>query len=87
MKKINFTCPRCGGHKLIGRQPLQWIQIDVLGCDDDDDLLLDHDRPSIVDNDDDDYEIYCDNCYAQFSSETIVEMFNTDDEDSTCTST
>jgi hypothetical protein len=77
MKKINFKCPRCGGHKLIGRKPLQWMQIDVLGYDDGGDLLLDHDRPSITyDDDDDDFEICCDKCYAQFSFESIKEMFN-----------
>jgi hypothetical protein len=26
MKKINFTCPHCGGHNLMGKKPLQWIQ-------------------------------------------------------------
>jgi hypothetical protein len=34
MKKINFTCPHCGGHKLIVEKPFQWIQLDVLGLDD-----------------------------------------------------
>lgn len=73
MKKINFTCPHCGGHRLIGEKPLQWIQVNVLGWDDDGDLLFDHDRPSIVDDDGDDYDIFCKDCYAQFQLETIKE--------------
>jgi len=81
MKKLNFTCPECGGHKLIGAKPLQWIQLDIIGFDDDGDLLLDHDRPSIVDSimDDDgdlDFEIYCNDCHSSFSLEVIEEMFN-----------
>ena len=79
MKKLNFTCPRCGGHKLIVEQPLQWIQYDVLGLDDDGDLLLDYDSPSIVDDDGDKYEIYCNDCYEQFSFASIEEMFNSND--------
>ena len=74
MKKINFTCPHCGGHKLIGERQLQWIQLDVLGLDDDGCLLFDHDNPNIVDDDGDDYEIYCKDCYAQFQLDTIEEM-------------
>ena len=73
MKKINFTCPHCGGHKLIVERPLQWIQLKVLGLDDDGDLLLDHDRPSIVDDDNDDFKIYCENCYAEVSFVTDLE--------------
>lgn len=76
MKKINFTCPHCGGHKLIVEQPLQWIQLDVIGLDDDGDLLLDHDRPSIVDDGGDEYEIYCKDCYEQFSLASIKKMIN-----------
>lgn len=74
MKKINFTCPDCGGHKLIVEQPLQWIQYDILGFDDDGDLLLDHDRPSIVDDDNDDFKIYCKDCYAKIPLESIENM-------------
>ncbi|OQB08849.1 MAG: hypothetical protein BWY21_01043 [Parcubacteria group bacterium ADurb.Bin216] len=74
MKKINFTCPHCGGHKLIVEKPLQWIQLKVIGFDDDGDLLLDHDRPSIVDDDNDDFKIYCENCYAEVSLEVIKNM-------------
>ena len=66
MKNLNFTCPHCGGHKLIVEQPLQWIRLDIIGFDDDGDLLLDYDHPSIVDNDNDDYDIYCENCYVPF---------------------
>lgn len=73
MKKINFTCPHCGGHILIGERPFQWIQLDIIGFDDDGDLLFDHDRPNIVDDDGDDFEIYCGECYAKFSFESIVE--------------
>ena len=76
MKKIDFTCPHCGGHQLIGEKPFQWIQLKVIGFDDDGDLLFDHDRPSIVDNDNDDFEIYCENCYARVSFKSIREMFN-----------
>ncbi len=72
MKKLNFTCPHCGGHKLIGAKPLQWIQLDAIGFDDDGDLLFDHDRPSIVD-DNYDFEIYCENCYVKFSLGSIME--------------
>lgn len=79
MKKIDFTCPHCGGHRLIGEKPLQWIQVDVIGFDDDGDLLLDYDRPSIVDDDNSEFEIYCENCYAQVSFESIREMFNSND--------
>lgn len=78
MKKLNFTCPDCGGHKLIIEKPLQWIQLDVIGFDDDGDLLFDHDRPSIVDDDNDDFDIYCKDCYAQFSLEVIEEMVDID---------
>lgn len=74
MKKINFTCPHCGEHTLIAEQPLQWIQYDILGLDDDGDLLLDYDKPSIVDDDGDDFEIYCGECYTQFSIELIKYM-------------
>jgi transcription elongation factor Elf1 len=74
MKKIDFTCPHCGGHKLIVEKPFQWIQLDVIGLDDDGDLLLDHDRPSIVDNDNDDFDIYCENCYAEVPFESIEKM-------------
>ena len=74
MKKINFTCPHCGGHKLIVEQPFQWIQYDILGFDDDGDLLLDYDKPSIVDDDNDDFDIYCENCYAEVSLESIKEL-------------
>ncbi|MDY0387918.1 MAG: hypothetical protein RBT65_12500 [Methanolobus sp.] len=76
MKKINFTCPHCGGHKLIGEKPFQWIQLNVIGLDDDGDLLLDRDRPSIIGDVVDNFEIYCDNCHAQFSLASIKEMFN-----------
>ena len=79
MKKINFTCPHCGGDTLIGERPFQWIQLDIIGFDDDGDLLFDNDRPSIVDDDNDDFEIYCKNCYAKFSLESIEEMFNSND--------
>jgi len=74
MKKINFTCPHCGGHKLIVEKPLQWIQLNVLGLDDDGDLLLDHDRPSIVDDDNSEFEIYCENCYAEVPFDSIEKM-------------
>jgi len=73
MKKINFTCPHCGGHELIGEKPLQWIQLDVIGLDDDGDLLLNHDKPSIVYDDNDDFEIYCKDCYAKIPLESIEE--------------
>ena len=76
MKKINFTCPHCGGHKLIVEQPFQWIQYHVIGFDDDGDLLFDYDRPSIVDDDNLEFEIYCENCYAEVPFESIREMFN-----------
>lgn len=79
MKKINFTCPRCGGHRLIGEKPLQLMQIDVLGWDDDGDLLLDHNRPRIAYGEGDDFEIHCEKCYAQFSPESVAEMFNSND--------
>ena len=80
MKKIDFTCPNCGGHELIGAKPLQWIQLDIIGFDDDGDILFDHDRPSIVDDDGDlDFEIYCNDCHTQFSLELIEEMFNNND--------
>lgn len=74
MKKINFTCPYCGGHNLIAEKPLQWIQLNVLGLDDDGDLVLDHDRPSIVDDDNDDYGIYCHDCFEQVSFASIEEL-------------
>ena len=74
MKKLNFTCPHCGGHKLIVEQPLQWIQLDVIGFDDDGDLLFDHDRPSIVDDDGSDYEIYCNECYTKITKQEITEQ-------------
>ena len=76
MKKINFTCPHCGEHRLIGEKPVKWIQVDVIGLDGDGDLLFDHDRPRTVDDDNLDFEIYCENCYAKFSFESIEEMFN-----------
>ncbi len=79
MKKINFTCPHCGGHNLIAEKPLQWIQLNVIGLNDDGDLLFDHDRPNIVDDDNDDFEIYCENCYARVSFKSIREMFNSND--------
>ena len=74
MEKLNFTCPHCGGHELVVEQPLQWIQLNVLGFDDDGDLMLDHDNPSIVDDDGDDFEIYCENCYAKFTEQEITEQ-------------
>jgi DNA-directed RNA polymerase subunit RPC12/RpoP len=79
MKKINFTCPHCGGHRLIGERPFQWIQLDVIGFDDDGDLLFDHDRPSIIDDDNDDFEVYCENCHMRVSFKSIKEMFNSND--------
>lgn len=79
MKKINFTCPHCGGHTLIAERPFQWIQLGVIGLNWDGDLLFDHDRPSIIDGDDDDFGIYCKNCYAEFSPESIEEMLNSND--------
>jgi hypothetical protein len=79
MKKINFTCPHCGGHRLICEKPLQWIQVDVIGFDDDGDLFLDHDKPRIAYNVLDDFEIYCDDCYTQFSLESIECMFDSND--------
>ena len=80
MKKINFTCPHCGGHRLITERPLQWIQLEVIGFDDDGYLLLDHDSPSIIDDGNlDDFEIYCDDCYVQFSLASIEKMFNGND--------
>ena len=75
MKKLNFTCPHCGGHELIVEQPLQWIQYNILGFDDDGDLLLDYDKPSIVDDEGDDkYDIYCKDCYKLFSLASIENM-------------
>jgi len=79
MKKIDFTCPHCGGHELIGEKPLQWIQLNVIGLDDDGDLLLDHDKPSIVDDDNLEFEIYCKDCYAKIPLELIEYMFNSND--------
>ena len=79
MKKIDFTCPHCGEHKLIVEPPLQWIQYDILGFDDDGDLLLDYDKPSDDDNIVDDFEIYCKNCYLRVSFKSIREMFNSND--------
>ena len=79
MKKINFNCPYCGGHELIGEKPLQWIQLDVIGLDDDGDLLLNHDKPSIVYDDNDDFEIYCKDCYAKIPLELIEEMPDSND--------
>ena len=79
MKKINFTCPHCGGHKLIVEKPFQWIQLDVLGFDEDGDLLFDHDRPSIVDDDLADFEIYCHDCYERVSFASIRKMFKSND--------
>ena len=35
MKKIDFTCPHCGGHQLIGEKPVKWIQVDMIGLDGD----------------------------------------------------
>lgn len=78
MKKINFTCPHCGGHKLICEQPLQWIQMDIIGLEDGE-LILDHDMPSIVVDDGDDFEIYCKNCYAEVLPESIEKMLNSND--------
>ena len=74
MKKTNFTCPHCGGHKLIVEQPLQWIQYEVLGWEEDGELILDYDMPSVVDNDNDDFDIYCENCYAEVSLASIEEL-------------
>jgi DNA-directed RNA polymerase subunit RPC12/RpoP len=75
MKKLNFTCPDCGSHELIVERPLQWIQYDILGFDDDGDLLLDYDKPSIVDDEGDDkYDIYCKDCYKLFSLASIENM-------------
>lgn len=79
MKKINFTCPHCGGHKLICEQPLTWIQKDIIGLEEDGELILDHDMPSIVDNDNDDFDIYCSNCYAEVTLESIEKMLNSND--------
>jgi hypothetical protein len=78
MKNIDFTCPHCGGHELIGEKPLQWIQLNVIGLDDDGDLLLDHDRPSIVDDDNLEFEIYCKDCYAKIPLESIEEWRRND---------
>jgi len=76
MKKINFTCSHCGGHNLMAEKPLQWIQLNVVGLNDDGDLLFDH--PNIVDDDNDryDFEIYCKDCYEQFSLASIKKMIN-----------
>ena len=74
MEKLNFTCPHCGGHELVVEQPLQWIQLNVLGFDDDGDLMLDHDNPSIVDDDNSDYDIFCHNCYAKVTEQEITEQ-------------
>ena len=76
MKKINFTCPHCGGHRLITAKPLQWIQLDIIGFDDDGDILFDHDRPSIVDDDNSEFEIYWNDCYYRFSLTSIEEILN-----------
>lgn len=76
MKKINFTCPNCGGHKVFSEQPFRWIQLDIIGFDDDGNLLFDHDRPRIVDGNSAYFEIYCDNCYAEVPLKSIREMFN-----------
>jgi hypothetical protein len=75
MKKLNFTCPDCGGHQLIIEQPLQWIQYDILGFDDDGDLLLDKDKPSIVNDASDKYDIFCNDCEALFSLASIKETY------------
>lgn len=74
MKKINFTCPHCGGHRLIGEKPLQWLQVDVIGFDDGGDLLFDHDKPRIAYDAVDDFEIYCDDCCTKFSLKSIKEL-------------
>jgi hypothetical protein len=79
MKKINFTCSHCGGHNIMAEKPLQWIQLNVVGLNDDGDLLFDHDRPNIVDDDNDDFEIYCKDCYKQVSFESIEEMPDSND--------
>ena len=50
--------PRLWWSSTIIEQPLQWIQYDILGFDDDGDLLLDKDKPSIVDDASDKYDIF-----------------------------
>lgn len=79
MKKINFTCPHCGEHTLIAERPFQWIQLDIIGLDEDGDLLFDHDKPSIIDDVNYDFGIYCNDCDTEFSFESIKEMFDSND--------
>lgn len=74
MKKINFTCPHCGGHTLIAERPLQWIRLDVLGFDEDGDLLFDHAFPRHWTDNNDDFKIYCNNCYAEITEQEITEQ-------------
>lgn len=80
MKKLNFTCPHCGEHTLIAERPLQWLQLDIVGFNEDGELLFDHDRPNIIDDDNlNDFKTYCKNCYAEFLLELTEEIFDSND--------
>jgi len=74
MEKLNFTCPHCGGHELIGERPHQWIQLSVVGLDDNGGLLFDNDRPKIMCDEGGDLSVHCVNCYAQITEREIIEQ-------------
>lgn len=73
MKNLNFTCPHCGGHKLICEQQKR-IQYDVLGLDEKGHLILDYDTPSIVDYDGYDYKTYCENCDTKITGQELIKQ-------------
>lgn len=62
----------------MGERPFQLIQYNVIGLDDDGDIMFDYDRPSTMYDEDGDLEIHCVNCHAKIPLESIEERRRND---------
>ena len=78
MKKINFTCPHCGCHKVFGEKISQWMRLDVVGIDKDGFVCYDFDSAEYWADEGDDVMLFCDECFAQITEQEIIEQSNTD---------
>ena len=74
MKKINFTCPHCGGHKVFAERISEWMRMDVIGIDEDGFLCYDYGNAEFCVGEDDNPVLFCDDCFAQITEQEIIEQ-------------
>lgn len=78
MKKINFTCPHCGSHEVVGETVSQWMRMDVIGIDKDGYVRYDYDAAEFFADEYDNPVLFCGECFAQITEQEIIEQSNND---------